>query len=171
MKKILGILIVLAVLAVAAFFALSNPLGRLVKLTIENFGPDMLHAEVRVSDVQISTADGQGKLSGLHLGNPRGFKTDHAFNADTVEIVIEPASIAQDVIVLHKVLIDAPHIIYEKGDSGKNSGGATSAQVVKAIIAELNAKLILALAKAAVITGVGGVTLGAGMAIKSLLGK
>ena len=31
MKKVLGILIVLAVLGVAAFLVLNNPLGRLVK--------------------------------------------------------------------------------------------------------------------------------------------
>lgn len=231
MKKMLGILAVLALVAVAAFFAFSNPLGRLVKLAIEGFGPDMMQAEVRVSSVKISTSDGHGRLGGLKLGNPRGFKTDHALKADTVEIVIEPASIAQDVVVLHKVLIDAPHIIYEKGDGGSNfdaiqhnveaylgaggkkgdkdngkkmiidsfvirnakvnysgtldlslpdielhnigkkSGGATAAQVTKAIIAELNTKLMLALAKAAAIGSVGGVAIGAGMAVKSLLGK
>lgn len=229
MKKIFGILAVLTVVAIVAFFALSNPLGRLVKLTIEGFGPDMMQAEVRVSSVHISTTDGQGKLSGLKLGNPKGFQTDHALKADIIEIVIEPSSIAQDVVVIHKVLIDAPHIIYEKGDGGSNfdaiqhnveaylgtggkkekgegkkmiidtfilrnakvsysgklnlslpdielhnigkkSGGATSAQVTKAIIAELNAKLILALAKT--VTGtVSGAAAGAGTAIKNMLGK
>lgn len=232
MKKVFGILAVLAVVAVVAFFALSNPLGRLVKLAIENFGPDMIQAEVRVSSVNISTTDGQGKLSGLKLGNPRGFQTDHALKADTIELVIEPASIAQDVIVIHKVLIDAPNIIYEKGGSGSNfdviqrnveaymgaggkkekddkgegkkmiidtfilrnakvsysgkldlslpdielhnigkkSGGATSAQVTKAIITELNARLILALTRNAA-GAVSGVAAGAGTAIKNMLGK
>ncbi|HET7833906.1 MAG TPA: hypothetical protein VFK88_13170 [Gallionella sp.] len=232
MKKILGIVGVLVVAAVIAYFTLSNPLGRLVKLGIESFGPDMLQADVRVSSVHISTSDGAGKLSGLMIGNPKGFKTDHALKADAIEIALEPASITEDVIVLHKVVIDAPNIIYEKGDQGTNfdaiqhnveaylgagkgkkdesgkskkfiidsfvirnakvnyndvvdlslpdielhnigkkSGGATSAQVARAIIAELNAKLALALAKTAVVTGVGGVAVGAGMAMKSLFGK
>lgn len=232
MKKVLGIVIALAVLGVIAFFVLSNPLGRLVKLAIESFGPDMMQAEMRVNSVNISTADGRGKLMGLKLGNPKGFKTDHALKADTIDIEIEPASIAQDVVVLHKVLIDAPHIIYEKGDNGTNfdaiqrnveaylgtgkggkedkgegkkmiidsfiirnakvnyngtidlslpdielhnigkkSNGATSAQVTRAIIAELNTQLALALAKTAAIGAVGGVAIGAGMAVKGLLGK
>ena len=232
MKKILGIVGLLAVVALIAYFTLSNPLGRLVKLGIESFGPDMLQAEVRVSSVQISTSDGEGKLSGLRIGNPKGFKTDHALKADAIEIALEPASITEDVIVLHKVVIDAPNIIYEKGDRGTNfdaiqrnveaylgagkskkdesgkskkfiidsfvirnakvnyndvvdlslpdielhnigkkSGGATSAQVARAIIAELNAKLALALAKTAVVTGVGGVAVGAGLAVKNLLGR
>lgn len=65
----------------------------LVKLAIEGFGPEMMQAEVHVSSVNISTGDGQRRLSGLNLGNPRGFKTDHALKADTIEIMIEPASI------------------------------------------------------------------------------
>jgi len=232
LKKVYGILIVLAVLGVAAFFVLNNPLGRLVKIAIEEFGSDLMQAEVRVSSVNISTSDGRGRLNGLVLGNPKGFKTDHALQADTIEIVIEPVSIARDVVVLHKVLIDSPHIIYEKGDKGNNfdviqrniennlgakkggdvernkgkkliidsfvirnakvnynntidiplpdivlknigkkSGGATPAQVTKAIIVELNAKIAIELAKTAAITSVGGVAIGAGMAVKKLLGK
>ena len=154
--------------------------------------------------------------------------------AGTVEIELEPASLAKDVIVIRKILIDAPQIGYEKVDDitnfdaiqrniekylgtksdkgekpkqesgkkmtidsfvirnarvnyngmlelklpdielrnvGKKTGGATSAQVVKAIIAELNTQLAIALAKAAVIGGVGGVVVGAGAAIKGLFDK
>ncbi|HEU0220086.1 MAG TPA: hypothetical protein VFQ98_04695 [Gallionella sp.] len=234
MKKLLAIVAVLVIAAIAAYFMLQNPLGRLIKLAIEEFGPEMTQATVRVSKVEISATDGRGALSGLFLGNPMGFKSDYALKAGTVEIELEPASLAKDVIVIHKMLIDAPQIGYEKagditnfdaiqrnveeylgakGDKsekvkqgsgkkmiinslvirnakvnyngmmeltlpdielrniGKKTGGATSAQVVKAIIAELNTKLALALAKVAVIGGVGGVVVGAGAAVKSLLGK
>ncbi len=231
MKKILVIVAVLAIAAVAAYFMLQNPLGRLVKLAVEEFGPEMTQATVKVSRVEISATDGRGALSGFFLGNPKGFKSDYALKAGIVEIELEPASLARDVIVIRKILIDAPQIGYEKaGDStnfdaiqrnveaylgakdgkgekskqesgkkmiidsfvirnakvnyndmlelklpdielrnvGKKAGGATSAQVTKAIIAELNTKLALALAKAAVIGGVGGVVVGAGAAIKGL---
>jgi hypothetical protein len=232
MKKVLGIVIVLAALGVIAYFVLSNPLGRLVKLAVEGFGPDIMQADIRVESVNISTTDGRGKLIGLKLGNPKGFKTDHALKADKIDIVIEPASIAQNVLVLHKVLIDAPHINYESGKNGTNfdaiqrnvesylgkgkgakenkgdgkkmiidsfiirnakvnynntvdlslpdielhnigkkTNGATSAQVTGAIIAELNKKLALALAKTAAIGAVGGPAIGAGMALKKMLGK
>lgn len=233
MKKILMVLVVLVVAGVAAYFMLNNPLGRLVKLAVEKFGPEMTQAEVRVSSVNIAATDGKGQINGLFLGNPKGFKTDYALKAGVVGIELEPASIAKDVVVIHKVLIDAPSIIYEKGEHGTNfdaiqhnveqylgagggkeqksegggkkliidsfiirnakvnyngtfdlslpdielhgigrkSGGATSAQVVKAIVAELNAKLMLALAKSAAIGAVGGPVVGAGMALKGLLGK
>lgn len=231
MKKLLAIVAVLVIAAVAAYFMLQNPLGRLVKMAVEEFGPEMTQAAVKVSRVEISATDGRGALSGLFLGNPKGFKSDYALKAGTVEIELEPASLAKDVIVIRKILIDAPQIGYEKADGitnfdaiqrnieeylgakgdksektkqgsgkkmiidsfvirnakvnyngmleltlpdielrniGKKTGGATSAQVVKAVVAELNTKLALALAKAAVIGGVGGVVVGAGAAIKSL---
>ena len=234
MKKILAMVIVLIGVAVAAFFLLQNPLGRLVKLAVEEFGPEMTQATVKVSKVEISPTDGRGALSGLFLGNPRGFKSDYALKAGTVEIELEPASLARDVIVIRKILIDAPQIGYEKGDNitnfdaiqrnveaylgtkdgksekakqesskkmiinsfvirnakvnyngmmeltlpdielrnvGKKTGGATSAQVTKAIITELNIKLALALAKSAIVSGVGGVVVGAGAALKGLFDK
>lgn len=234
MKKILTIVTVLAIAAITAYFVLQNPLGRLVKMAIEEFGPEMTQATVKVGKVEISATDGHGALSGLFLGNPKGFKSDYALKAGTVEIELEPASLARDVIMIRKILIDAPQIGYEKAggitnfdaiqrnieehlgtkggksektkqesskkmiiDSfvirnakvnyngmlelslpdielrnvGKKSGGATSAQVAKAIITELNTKLALALAKAAVIGGVGGVVVGAGAAIKGLFDK
>lgn len=232
MKKILIVLAVLAVAVVAAYFTFENPVGRLVKLAVEKFGPEMTQAEVRVGTVEIATTDGRGRIGGLLLGNPKGFKSDYALKADNVVIELEPASIAKDVVVIHKILIDAPAISYEKGDNGTNfdaiqrnveqylgvgkdkkseggtgkkmiidsfvirnakvkynntvelslpdielrgigrkSGGATSAQVVKAIVGELNTKLMLALTKAAAIGIVGGPVVGAGMALKSMLGK
>lgn len=232
MKKALAIVAVLAAVAIAAYFVLQNPLGRLVKLAIEEFVPEMTQAAVRISKVEIS-ADGRGALVGLVLGNPKGFKSDYALKAGVIEITLEPASLARDVVVIHKVLIDAPRIGYEKAGGitnfdaiqrniekylganrdkggkagedggkkmiigslvirnakvnyndtleltlpdielrnvGKKTGGATSAQVVKAVITELNIKLTLALAKAAVIGSVGGVAIGAGAVVKSLLG-
>lgn len=234
MKKILVVLAALVVAATATFLLVSNPVGKLVKLAIEEFGAGMTQADVRVQKVEIAATDGQGTLSGLLLGNPKGFKTEYALKADTIGIEIEPASLTQDVIVIHKILIDGPRINYEKGSGntnfdaiqhnieqylgtnpgkdkkaeksdrkkmiidtfiirnakvnyngmldlslpdielhniGKKTGGATSAQVAKTIVAELNTKLALALAKAAVVGGVGGVVMGVGMGVKGLLGK
>ena len=223
MKKLL-ILVVLLVAGGAAFFLLNNPLGRLVKLAVEEFGPMMTQAEVRVDNIKISATDGQGAISGLLLGNPKGFKTEYALKANKIKISIDPASLAQNVVVIHNVLIDVPQINYEKGDHGANfdaiqrnveqylgeggskkddkgagkkmiidsliihnakvsyggavdlilpdiklhnigkkTGGATSSQVVKAIIGELTAQMALAIPTAAV----GGVR----SAVKGLFGK
>ena len=237
MKKLLILVAMLVIAGVAAFFVLQNPLGRLIKMAVEEFGPQMTQAAVKISKVEISATDGRCAISGLYLGNPKGFKLDYALKAGTVLIELDPASLTGDVMMIHKVLIDTPQIGYEKaggitnfeaiqrnietylgsdsgkdskGDKaaqengrkmiigsfvirgakvnyndimelslpdielrniGKKSGGATSAQVTKAVITELNTRLAIALAKAAVIGGVGGVVVGAGVAIKGLFDK
>lgn len=231
-KRYFTILISLLIAAAAAYLWLNNPLGLLIKAGIEKFGPDMTQAQVHVGRVSISPSDGRGALSGLLLGNPKGLKTPHALKANHIEVTIEPATLADEVVLIHKILIDAPEINYEKGDNGSNfdaiqhnveqylgtnkdkknsssdgqkmiieslvirgtkvnyngmldlslpdielrnigkkSGGATSGQVVVAIIAKLNSELAIALAKSAAIGAVGGVAIGIGIGIKSLLGK
>lgn len=229
-KKLLIWVALLAVSLVGAVMILQNPLGKLAKLAIEEFGPALTQGKVTVGKVKISAADGQGRITNLFVGNPKGFKTDYALKAGLIDVVIEPASVTADVLVIRSIVIDAPQITYEKNgdlsnfdaiqrnvekavgagksDSeqsskkmmigsfvirnaqvsyhgvleltlpdielhniGKNNGGATSAQVVKAIVTELNNKLMLAVAKAAIIGGVGGVAAGAGALIKGLLGN
>lgn len=230
-KSRIAALSLLVVAAAVAWLWFSNPLNSLVKAAIEKFGSEMIQAQVSVGRVALSPTDGQGSLSGLSVGNPKGFETDHAFRAGHIELALEPASLAEDVILIHKIHIDAPDISYEKNDGrtnfdaiqrnvesylgaskkqagkdapkkmiieslvirnarvnyngmldlklpdielrniGKKSGGATSAQVTRAIIAELNTRLAIALAKTAAIGAVGGAAVGIGMGIKSLLGK
>lgn len=229
MKKTIAVLGLLVIAAIAAWLWLGNPLNSLVKAAIEKFGSEMIQAQVSVSKVDLSATDGKGALSGLSVGNPEGFKSSHAFKAGHIEMALEPASLAEEVILIHRIHIDSPDITYEKNDSGTNfdaiqrnverylgknkagkdgsrkmiieslvirnarvnyngmldlklpdivlrnvgkkSGGATSAQVTRAIIAELNTRLAIALAKAAAIGAVGGVAIGVGMGIKSLLGE
>jgi len=230
-KSHIAALSLLVVAAIAAYLWFSNPLNALVKAAIEKFGTEMIQAQVSVGKVALSPTDGKGALSGLSLGNPKGFKASHAFKAGRIELALEPASLAEDVILIHRIYIDAPDISYEKNDSGTNfdaiqrnvehylgaskkeaagkdapkkmiieslvirnakvnyngmldlklpdielrnigkkSGGATSAQVAKAVVAELNEKLVIALAKTAAIGAVGGIAVGVGMGIKNLLG-
>lgn len=232
MKKVIIGLLAVAVVAATVTLWFSNPLDSLLKAAIEKFGSDMTGATVRVSKVHISPTDGRGALSGLSLGNPGGFKTDHAFRAGHIEVALEPATVADDVALIHKVLIEAPDISYEKGDNGTNfeviqrnverylgssrekdkkaepgkkmiieslairgakvnyndmielslpdielrnigkkHGGATSAQVVKAVITELNTQLAIALAKSAAIGAVGGAAIGIGVGVKRLFDK
>jgi hypothetical protein len=227
-SRIVLLVLLLAVAAGVAYLWFSNPLNALVKAAIETFGSEMIQSKVSVAKVELSPTDGRGALSGLSVGNPKGFETSHAFRAGHIELSLEPSSLTGDVILIHKILIDAPDISYEKNDGGTNfdaiqrnverylgsdkagkdaprkmiieslvirnakvnyngmldlklpdielrnvgkkSGGATSAQVAKAIVAELNAKLAIALAKTAAIGAVGGVAVGVGIGIKKLLG-
>lgn len=232
-KSRIVLLVLLAIAATVVYLWVSNPLNGLVKAAIEKYGSEMTQTPVRVSKVELSPSDGKGAFSGLSLGNPKGFKSEHAFKAGQIELTLEPASLTEDVVVIHKIQIDSPSIAYEKIGSGTNfdaiqrnvqryvgasrqapkdeqkadkkmiidsllirnakvnynglmdlklpdielrnigkkNGGATSAEVTKAVVAELNKKLAVTLAKSAAVGAVGGVAIGLGMGIKSLLGE
>lgn len=236
MKKYrIALLFLLAIAAAAVYLWVNNPLDRLVKSAIETYGSEMTQARVNVDDVDLSPADGKGAVSGLTLGNPRGFKTPHALKAGHIEFALVPGSLADDVVLINRIRIDSPHISYEenggttnfdaiqsnvqryvgtsrkaqkkeeeqKADTrmiigslvirnakvnynglmdlnlpdielrniGKKKGGATSAEVTNAIVTELNRKLAIELAKVAAAGAIGGVAIGVGVGIKSLLGE
>jgi len=118
MKKWLISAVLLLIVGALAVFLSSNPLGRLVKLAIEEFGPKMTQAEVSVGAVNISATDGEGSIAQLKLGNPKGFKTPHALKADRIALSLEPSSLAKDVVLIRSIALNGPHISYEKNSNG-----------------------------------------------------
>lgn len=119
-QTLIAIALILAALIGGAAYWLSGNMGSLVRDAIEKFGGEMAGATVRVEQVDIKLADGQGALSGLSIGNPPGFKTAYALKVERIEFAADPASVTKDVIVVKKIAVIAPEIIYEKGDAMTN---------------------------------------------------
>ena len=114
----LGGLFVIALFAVALW--LYSSLDSLVLAAIEKYGPEMTQTSVKVAAVKLAAADGNGSITGLRIGNPRGFRTDHALNAGAIELGIDPSSVARDVILIRRIVVLAPDINYETADAGSN---------------------------------------------------
>jgi hypothetical protein len=120
MKKLAIALLVLAAIAGAGVFWLSGNLDGLIKNAISSYGSAMTQATVSVGAVKITPADGKGTISDLLIGNPPGFKTTHALKVGRIDIEIDIASVPKDVIVIRRIAIHAPDVIYEKGDAMTN---------------------------------------------------
>ena len=121
MKKMFLALVALVLLAVGiGVFWLRGNLDGLVAQAIRDYGSAMAQARVDVTKVHIQSTDGRGELQGLFIGNPKGFKTAHALTAERVELEVDMATLASDVIVIRKVTVIAPDVIYEKGDNMTN---------------------------------------------------
>lgn len=120
MKKIGIALLVLVALVGGATFWLSGNMDGIVKDAVEKYGSEMTQASVRVASVEIKPADGRGMIRGLTIGNPAGFKTPHAMKVAEIEVAIDIASIAKEVVSIRKIGIAAPDVIYEKGDAMTN---------------------------------------------------
>lgn len=121
MKKVIYLFIALILLAVGTgVFWLKGNLDGLVAQAIRDYGSAMAQARVQVDKVQIQTSNGQGTLAGLFIGNPAGFHTAHALKAERVELEVDMATLASEVIVIKKIAILAPDVIYEKGEAMTN---------------------------------------------------
>lgn len=119
-KKFAAALIILATIAAAAMFWLSENVDGLLKTAITTYGGAMTQAQVGVDAVQVAPADGRGTIRNLVIGNPAGFKTSHAIKVAQIDVVIDIASLTRDVVVVRRIAINSPDVVYEKGDSMTN---------------------------------------------------
>ena len=116
MKILAAVLVILAAIIGAAVFWLSGNMDSLMKTAIGDYGSAMTQAKVSVDAVKIAPADGKGTISNLLIGNPAGFKTAYAVKVGQIDVDIDIASVTRDVIVIRRIAINAPDVIYEKGD-------------------------------------------------------
>ena len=120
MKILAAVLAILATIIGAAMFWLSGNMDSLMKTAIGDYGSAMTQAKVSVDAVKISPADGKGTITNLLIGNPAGFKTAYAIKVGQIDVDIDVASVARDVIVIRRIAINAPDVIYEKADAMTN---------------------------------------------------
>jgi hypothetical protein len=120
MKNIIIIFCVIVLLIIGGVVFLTLNLDSIIKKGVEAAGPKVLKATVNLDDVNISLFSGKGKLSGLTIGNPEGFKTDYAFKLGEVALDLDVRSVTSDKIHIRSLVIDSPDIMYE-GALGKNN--------------------------------------------------
>lgn len=129
-KIVVGIVVGLVVVLLAVVLTLPLTIGPLVKTAASVGGPAALGVPVSVGDVTLNALDGNLIISQVKVGNPKGYSTQEAFAVEKVEIVLSIASLMSDTIVVKRIRIDAPAILYEhKG--GKSNFDAMLASAKK----------------------------------------
>lgn len=121
MKKLLLLTLMAALVAVAGVaWWLHGNLDAMVMRGISRYGSEMTQARVTVQSVQIRSTDGSGVIRGLTVGNPAGFRTPHALSVGVIEVVVDVRTLADPVVVVKRIVIDSPDVIYERGDALTN---------------------------------------------------
>ena len=121
LKKIFFFLIGLVIiLLVGLLFFGSSLLNKGVSTTINTLGPKVTQTQVSVEAVDLSLTRGGGKISGVKVGNPEGYKNENIFELGEIEVQVKPTSIVGDTIIVKKVHVNAPKISYEKTMKGSN---------------------------------------------------
>ena len=121
MKKILirGLFVVL-ILLIVAVVAVGLSLNGAIKKGVETFGPQIAKVPVKLDGVSLSLFSGSGAIKGLVVGNPEGYKTDHAMSVGLASVSVSPGSIFSDKIVVKSIRIEAPQVTFELGPGGNN---------------------------------------------------
>ena len=121
MKKILVrglvalVVVVLLVVVCIGFF-----LDGAVKRGVETVGPMLAKVEVKLNSVNLSLLSGSGKIKGLLVGNPEGYKTPSSIQVGTASLALQPSSIFSDKVIVKSIRVDAPEITFETDLKGNN---------------------------------------------------
>lgn len=109
----------IVIVVVVFAFVLSN-LDALVKEAVEKVGGEATQARVTLNKVEISLKSGSGALSGLKVGNPKGFQTPSAFELGRISVALDTGKIGGDVVVIKEIVIDRPQVTYELAGTASN---------------------------------------------------
>jgi len=118
MKKFLiGVTGLIFVVAGGLFFVWSS-LDGIVKGAIETYGSEATKTAVRVGDVNITLEAGEGKVTGLRVGNPEGFADKNIFELGMISTRIDTATVTQNPVIIDEIIIRSPVVYYEINKSG-----------------------------------------------------
>src|SRR5579862_1976481 len=121
MKKLLiRVSVAFVVLVLLGMLAIRFFLDGAVKRGIETVGPMLTQVEVKLDSASISLLSGSGKLKGLLVGNPTGYKTPSAIQVGDATLAIQPGSIFSSKVIIHSINVQAPEITFETDLKGNN---------------------------------------------------
>jgi uncharacterized protein involved in outer membrane biogenesis len=114
MKKLaLRLAIALVVILILVFVALGLFLDSAVKRAVETIGPRLAKVEIKLDAVSLSLFSGGGKVKGMVVGNPEGYKTPSAMSVGLASLTLSPGSLLSDKIVIKSINVQAPEITFE----------------------------------------------------------
>jgi hypothetical protein len=113
-KKLLITVGVLTAVLVLAFTFVITRLDTLITNAVNTHGPELTGTEVHTDDVRVSLFSGRATVTNFLLGNPRGYRSAHAAKAASIAVDLEIGSLLRDTIVVKRIEVVQPDIIYEK---------------------------------------------------------
>ena len=120
-KLILGLVVLIVLIGAGGYYLFMN-LDGLIKRAVEQYGSAATQASVTLDSVKLALTTGQGELSGLSIGNPKGFSTPKAFYLGNIAVKVNTASIqGTGPIVIDSITIDKPQVTYELLNSGTSN--------------------------------------------------
>lgn len=120
--KVVGIGVAAVVfVAIAGGIYLWSSLDSLVEAAIEKYGSQATQTRVDVAGVKLALTSGEGSIRGIQIDSPAGFSRKQLFTLGNVTVAIDPKTVTDDVVVIDKIIIEAPQVFYEINDKGESN--------------------------------------------------
>ncbi len=120
MKLIIKILSTAVCVVVILIAASVYYLDSGIKKAVETLGPSYLKTDVTLQDVDTSLFSGEAGLSGLAVGNPKGFSEGNAFYLGEIAVAVDVKTLRSDPVVVQSLRIISPEIMFEQSSKGNN---------------------------------------------------
>jgi len=120
MKWLIRILVALLVIIAAMMWLFFAQMGSVVKAGIEAAGTEALKVPVKLEKVSLSPWSGRASLGSLEIGNPEGFKTQHAVRIQQVDLVLDLDRSEEKLLVIKELILDGIEVNAESSSSGTN---------------------------------------------------
>ena len=118
LKIVLAILIILVLAVILSLVFIDS----ILKGGIQTIGSTVTQCQVTVDNVNLSFRKGELLIEDFVIGNPDGYKTDHAISFDKIFVSLVPSSLFGDTISITKIEILAPELVCEVGLLNSNLG-------------------------------------------------
>lgn len=115
-RILIGLLVLILLVVLAIHFFLDSG----IKRGIEKFGPRLAKVDIKLDSVSLSLLSGSGKVKGLFVGNPEGFKTPSAIQVGTASLALQPGSLLSSKVIIKSINVQAPEITYETDFKSSN---------------------------------------------------
>jgi hypothetical protein len=113
MKKLLVIGSIVIGLGLVGVIVTSFFLGNIVTAGVNSFAPKITQTKVTLAGASISPLTGSGTLSGLVVGNPKGWSDANLCSMGKIHLDVAPFSILGDHIIVNEISIEEPEFNYE----------------------------------------------------------
>lgn len=120
-KVLLGIVIGIVTLVIAAVVLVNLFADRAVKIGIESAATKALNVGVTVDDAKLSIMAGKLALENLVINNPPGYQYDKLLQLQNAKIEVDIRSLLSDTVNIKEIKLDGAEVTLEqKGITGNN---------------------------------------------------
>lgn len=97
-----------------------SSLGSIVKNAVNSQGPLITGTDFQVGHVDVALFSGRLGIENFLLGNPEGYEKPYAVEVKTIRVEVDKKSLAEDTVIIRRVEVIAPRIIFEKRRGSDN---------------------------------------------------